>query len=505
MSKLEAIEGLHCPRCSSENMVLTKDKAQSGRKRYRCRDCGSRTTQPSKVKPQILPKFEKVKAERYIVTSAQNDTPINKKQLKTYERIAKETGSRLLILPTKYVNQDKKRQGFLDTITWPVETLPHLCNEEFKINKNLNLRGDTYVSVTAINPLQGVNHSSHTMSEIFGHAQLAMEMVPTAKDDIPKVLMTTGSISSKNYGSTGYANKAEKHHSQNALFIEVKGSKFWPTQLPWDGKGVQLFDRYYSPDSSKSKKAPKLEAVVYGDIHEDSLSKAERRSLMSLIIGLKSKKNVMHDLLDFHTGSHHKAANVLVNLRNPDFDIRGELDRALKFLDSVPNPVVVTSNHNDHLDQWFCSYDPRRAEQNIVLYGELMSLATQTKCGLFEAYATSKGVRAEYTSRNKKYSIKGNDLSQHGDKGPNGARGSAKGFARTGSKTIVGHAHSPMITKGCWQVGTSAMGMEYAQGYSSWLIAHVFVQASGKRTMIFVIQNKVSPMLQAALDRNSFA
>lgn len=38
--------GKFCRRCSSDNIYETKDKAQSGKVRWRCRDCGSRTTQP---------------------------------------------------------------------------------------------------------------------------------------------------------------------------------------------------------------------------------------------------------------------------------------------------------------------------------------------------------------------------------------------------------------------------------------------------------------------------
>jgi len=503
MRKKAAIKGLFCPSCASATMILTNDVAQSGRKRYKCQTCQSRTTQPSKVKPQVLPEFNKEKAERYIVFSAQNNTGYIKNQLATYERMAEYYGARIIALPTKYINPDKRRQGSIASVVWPAEIVKYICTEEFAINKNLVLRGDVSVSVTQINPLMGVNHASHSRSEIFGHAQVAMQPVATPRDDVPKILMTTGTISHRNYGRNGYAKKAEKHHSNSALFIEVKGSKFWPTDLPWDGKGVELYGKYFTPGGVR--KAGKMKGIVYGDIHNDMLSKKERQSLETIIHGVKAKKNVLHDLLDFHTGSHHKEHNVIENLRHPDFDIRGEIERAIKFLEDVPNPVVVTSNHNEHLDQWFNRYDPRRADQNIQLYAELMGLAAKTNCDLFQAYATDRGVKAEYTNRNKKFMVGKYDCSQHFDKGPNGARGSAKGFARTGVKTIGGHSHTPCKEKGAWQVGTSAMGMAYANGYSSWLVAHCFVNAQGKRSMIFVIQNQLSPLLQEAIDRKYFA
>ena len=502
-NKIEPIEGLYCPSCGEETVRKEgSQKAESGRQRYRCQTCNIRTTKPLKVKPQVLPEFSKHKAERYIITSAVNDTAINKNQLATLETMAGLLDARLIIIGTVYKNPDMVRQGFLETLKRPAAVLPYICQEKFVINKNLVIRGDARIPVTAINPLTGANHAGDTSSEIFGHPQEAMEMVPSPKDDIPKALLTTGTVSAKNYGGSWKAKKAEFHHSQNAIFIEVKGNRFWPTQLPWDGKGIQLFDRYYTPTTSR--KAPKLEGVVYGDIHEDELSKKERDNLHYLFKGLKAKKNVLHDLLDFHTGSHHKERNVIANIRNPDFNIRGELNRALNFLRKVPNPVVVSSNHNDHLDQWFNRYDPRRACQNITLYRHLMDLAGRTSCGLFEAYAVNKKVKADFTNPNKAYKIKNIDLAQHGHRGPNGARGSGKSFSKTGHKVIVGHSHTPGIYKGSWQVGTSAMGMEYATGYSSWLVCHACIQASGKRVMIMVIGNQFSPMLKEAIDNNKF-
>lgn len=496
-------KGLFCPLCGNDGMrKLSTDTAVSGNTRYKCSKCPTRTTRPLSEKPQVLPKFNKTKSKRYIITSAVNDTPINEDQFKTLERIAKETDARLIVIATVYKNPDMTRQGFLQTLSWPAETLPYICQERFAINKNLVIRGDARIRVTAINPLQGANHAGDMKSEIFGHPQLAMEMVPTPKDSIPKALMTTGTISEENYGGSWSAKKAEFHHTHSALFVEVKGSKFWPTQLQWDGEGIQLFDKYYA--CKRSKRAPKLAGVVYGDIHRDSMTKKESAILDELIGGLKADKNVLNDLLDFHSGSHHKEYDLLTNLRSPDFDVRGELDRTVDWLSSVPNPVIVSSNHNDHLDQWFNRYNTRKADSNIKLYAELMGLANSSTCGLFEAYVNSQDVEAEFTNPNEEYNIAGIDVSQHGHKGPNGARGSAKSFARTGRKTVIGHSHTPGIYKGCWQTGTSAMTMDYAKGYSSWRMAHVIIAASGKRSFIFVVDGQISPMLKEAISNNKF-
>ncbi len=496
----DIIKGLFCPKCGSETVAKGTDVAQSGKPRYRCKNCGSRTTTPFKVKPQIFPKFKKTKSKNYIITSVMSGAKLNEPYWKTLQNLAKMTDARIIVVGTVETNPNLYKRSA--PLFFHEETLPYLCMEKFRVNKNLVVRGDYSIEHAVVNPLSGANHQGGIDSEIFGHAQMAMEVIPTPKDEVPKVMYTTGTVSEPHYKKSARAKKAEFHHSFNALFVEVKGAKFWPTQLPWDGEGVQLYDRYYT--ATTSRRAPKLAGVVYGDSHWDMQTKKEKENTLLLHNGLNAAKNLLCDVLDFHTGSHHRNGKVIENLRNTDYDIRGELDRAVDYIKSVPNCVIVASNHNDHLDQWFNAFDPRRRDPNLSLYADLMEMVRREDTGLFELYCRDKGVTCDFTSRNKAYDVAGIDCSQHADKGPNGARGSIKGFAKTGRKTMMGHPHTPAIHKGAWGVGTSAMHMSYAQGYSSWLVAHGFIQAGGKRTMNFIIDNQIAPMLKEALDNDRF-
>ena len=82
-------------------------------------------------------------------------------------------------------------------------------------------------------------------------------------------------------------------------------------------------------------------------------------------------------------------------------------------------------------------------------------------------------------------------MSYHGDQGINGARGSAVSFTQIGTKSIIGHSHSPCINKGVYQVGTSSrLKLEYTHGASSWLNTHCIIYANGKRTLINVIDGE---------------
>lgn len=498
---------LFCPECGAQGMTAWKDRAQSGRSRYRCGACGIRTTQPLYSKPQILPKAkisDIKKHRRFLITSAVNDTPLVGVAFETARRMAKELDACLLIVPGVYKNPDLVRQGLLQTYTWPAEVLPYVCDADVQLCPTLWVRGKTRIQYTAANPLQGLNHAGDSNSEIYAHPQIAMEIVATAQDQPRKMLHTTGTLSQKNYGGSPRAKKAEFHHSLGALFIEVEGSKFWPTQVRFTSNGAYLFDRFYTPRGSRAVKS--IPGIVYGDTHVKFLSPTVRKLLDQVRDGLNPEVNVYHDLHDQNLGSHHNEKNALFNLRQNlkrDLSIRAELMLAVKFLEGRKNAAIVDSNHHRHLDQWFNRYKPKAECPNIDLYFELggmvhADLAAGGDGNLFRLFVERYcGTPIKFVNGAKRFMIAGNDCSQHGDRGPNGSRGSARAFARTGNKTIIGHSHTPRIEKGCYQNGTSTLDLAYAQdSYTSWVMCHTMVYPNGKRGQFWVVENKLSPLMR---------
>lgn len=498
--KTDPIKGLFCRVCGDENMIVQKgDVTAGGKTRYRCLSCRSRQTTPFRQKPQLLPKFNKTKTNRYIVTSGMSETGINKPFWCSLQKMAKALDARLIVLGTVEKNPNLMTRG--SPLRFPPEIVDYVCRERFQINKHLVLRGDFSIEHAVINPLSGANHCGGMQTEIFGHAQIALEMVPTPKNLIPKALYTTGTISKPNYSNAARAKKAEFHHSYGALLIEVEGSRFWPTHLRYCSKlgGIEHLGKIYRPD--RIIKAPPLAAVVYGDIHFDILTKAELDAFWRLCLGAKAKKNVICDVVDGHTFSHHTESDLVYKIQHGSFGIEKELNRAADFINAVPNSVVVSSNHHDHLDQWFNRQKPATLTTDLELYLKLADIARRYKTGLFEGWCLSRDVKSTFTHPNKEYDIVGIDVSQHGHRGPNGARGSRRSFAKTGRKTIIQHSHTPGIDKGCMQVGTSSMGHKYAEGYSSWAVAHAFITHTGRRNLVFSIKNKYSPLTEKWLSK----
>jgi hypothetical protein len=185
-----------------------------------------------------------------------------------------------------------------------------------------------------------------------------------------------------------------------------------------------------------------------------------------------------------------------------EISIREELMKSVKFLENYDNAHIVDSNHNRHLDQWFNRFRPTHDPVNIELYYELGGwLREDLKNGgdgnLFRLFVEwNMETPPVFIGPNDKFLIEGVDCSQHGDRGPNGSRGSAKSFSRTGHKTVIGHSHTPGIFKGSYQVGTSAVDMDYASGYSSWMNTHCIIYSNGKRGLFSIVKNKLSPLMR---------
>lgn len=505
---LETNNELYCSSCGSQGMKLSATKAESGKRRYVCPACGFRTTRALYTRPQILPPTRVTdikKHKRFLITSAVNDTPLVTGAHETFKRLADEMDACYLIIPCRYNNPDAMHTG-KGGKTWPDEILPYICNAHVRLNKNLIIRGASSINYTAINPLGGMAVVVGTESMIYGSPQVAMEMVATPKPEMPKMLHTTGSISAAEYGLSRQSDKVEGHHSLSAVFIEIEGDSFWPTQVHYDGTGAYLFDRYYTPAGSTP--AGQAEAVIYGDIHKRYLTKLNEQQLLDIASIFRPKQRVFHDVHDHHIGSHHTNGNALFALKQSvdgEFSVRSELMQSVAFLEKHDDIAIVESNHHDHLWQWFNRFKPAQDPVNAELYFELgeMARADMVAGGdgnlfrLFLQKYSSKSIL--FPTANELFLIAGIDCSQHGHRGTNGTKGSAMAFARTSYKTFIADAHTPRIYKGSYQVGVNGDGMPYARGYSSWAKVNGVIYPNGKRALISIVRGKFSPIMRGLI------
>lgn len=477
-----------------------KNKVNRIRKRF------NKDKKPAPLKYSI----DKTSASRYVITSALNNTPLHRGFWESLEVFCEDKQAKLIVRPQKYRNPDAFHEP--EDYYFPPEVTPYLSEDNIKLNDNLVFMGDIPINATAATPLSGLDTISGHRSMIVGHSQVQATCVPTPHQRLPKILHTTGSVSQPVYSQSKAGIKAQHHHCLAAVYVELKGDKFWLRELWWGDGCFYDLDRQYTPQGvTKNHRAA---ALVTGDEHtqfaDEKVIKATYKGKDSICNVLKPEYIVRHDVLDFYSRNHHHKHAIITNyakhqagLTSVEKELNLTIDHMDNTLPSNAQQIIVRSNHDDALDRWLNDTDPKQDPENALLYHKLMVAkleeARMTNQGAdtvdaFPHYALPRmktADRTKFLERDESFTIKGNELGFHGDAGPNGARGSIQGFSKIGVKSILGHRHAPGVFKGVFQVGVSTpLKLEYVSGPSSWMNVHAVVYPNGKRSLISVIDGQ---------------
>lgn len=503
----------YCPKCDSDKIRPTNDTSIGGNTRWRCRTCKYRTTRPLKM-PSSHQKgisASQIKAKTLVITSAMANTDTDYETLAVLENYAKHNDAQLLVIPVKYRNKDNINIKKDEPLVYDRRIEKYLLRKDYKVNKNLTIFAERSINATRKYPLTGKGLRAGSSSGIFAHANLCMDVIATAKDSIPKILHTTGSVSVAHYSDSDLGDDARLNHTLGGIVVEVQGDKFYIRQLMAKDGVIYDLNKKYTKESVTDNRP---ELIVYGDIHQSRITPKEYKAIWGkngLYHYLKPKNQVFHDLLDFYSDNHHHDNDVLLQykkVKNGEHDIKAELDKAVAFLESVGGGIIIPSNHIDHLTQWVNKslkhgIAKSVSYKNIPIMAELTQMATEY-INKYDKYPSIFNLYLEkyckaplvFASRNKEYRPVHADISQHGDKGANGAKGSKYHFLRTGIPHTIGHGHTPFILNGfngVWGNGVVTQNMDYATGLSGWLYAHTIEHENGARQMITVIDGKFRP------------
>lgn len=457
--------------------------------------------------------------QRYVITAAMNNVEVNQDFWKAILRYASANDAQIIVAPIRYKNPTSPGEYTVHGSGWwwPEEVAPYLCASTVRLHKRFWYMGGIRVQATAVNPLSGLDMLGKGASTIFGHSQVAMNVVPTPQYDLPKCMMTTGTCSLPGYSESKAGAKAEFNHSLAAVVVETDdGGAFHFRQLMADSEGgFYDLDAYYHAKGIRRKM--KIEALVLGDTHVWSTCPMVRKATFdakdSIVKVLRPSKIIHHDLIDAQSISHHHRNDPITKFAKHKYErssLRKEMDDVLKYLEATTprgsEVVVVGSNHHDHISRWVLESDWKKDIENADIYLELakamvdnvrmtdQGIKTIDPFGAWIMGRLSPGLRKRviFLAREVSYRVKGIELSLHGDMGLNGARGSLKSLSRIGTKVIIGHSHTPGIEKGAYQVGTSTrLLLEYNRNSpSSWLNTHSLIYGNGKRTLINVINGR---------------
>lgn len=522
-AEIDAKAAPSCPKCSEK---VQKDGIKDGVQSWRCRPCKWYGSDIIRVEKKIDDGIDRTSADafharlkgatgvqRYVITAAQNATPIDKRFWASLQSYAHFRGAQIIVIPYRYRNPTSQWSQAAETDDWwASELAPYIMDRRIDLNPNLVLLADIKTQPTASRPLMGFESITGAKSAILGHPKLELATIPTPQSKMPKILTTTGSVTARNYLPGKAGKRAEHHHTFGACVVEVSGKAFHLRQInaTSDGSFCDLDQEF---DGRHVRKA-KIKALVMGDSHVEFIDPAVVKATFtgpdSIVGTLRPEKIVWHDLHDFYSRNHHHRGEVFTNFvkhHTGRDNVERALDQTFAFVDKhAPLDAVnvfVASNHPDALARWVKESDPKADPENCMFWAEtfhaMCAGASWSKTGartidpfVYWAKRKLKSVeRCLFLGRDDGHQIAGIEISYHGDKGPNGSRGSRNAFGRIGTKTIIAHSHSPGITDGVYQVGTSSfLHLEYTSGPSSWLNTHAVIYSNGKRSLIHIINGE---------------
>ena len=447
--------------------------------------------------------------KRYVVTSAQNNTSVCKKFFASLLQYCEHASAELIVIPVNYENITLTQKNGKDERWWSADLVPYLCNTRRQLNENLLLMGDVSVNATNVNPLSGMQTVTGKCSGIFGHGQIEMEVVPTPESKLPKMLHTTGSVTERNYSDSKAGKIADDNHCIGALMVEADEDHFWMRELRSDEDG-SFYDLDCKVMPTGIEKSDSVPGLVCGDIHWDFICPMVKSATFtdddSIVNTLNPEQIVLHDVLDFYSGSHHHERDPLLKFykhHNQKNSVEGELRRLVEGIQEITRPddhlLFVGSNHNEHLSRWLNECDPKRDPENALIYHRLRLIQLENAkesrefLNPLEWYFQQNmpDRKFEFIQRDEGRLIGRYDISNHGDIGANGSRGTARQFTRFGGHYILGHSHTPGIRKNVIQVGTSSiLNLEYNIGPSSWLNSHAVIYPNGLASLVHIINGR---------------
>lgn len=440
--------------------------------------------------PSYLDYKKALKHKFFVITSATNNSPLNEKFLDALEAFCEAKSGQLLVCPIRYWNNEL--MGKAD-YKWDSRLYPYVITDrDFIIHKTALQVSALTSQATAANPLSGMQSLGGRRSVIYGATSLHQQPVASHGRDPAKLLMTTGAVTGRRYLRGKAGQKAAFHHNFCAVAVLLVKNTYYHTQLMWDGKGFTFLNEYWTPDGKRA--APRSEAISRGDEHaewaEPHILKARKRACDRL----NPKTHIFHDVWDGISVSHHaKLIDQIHRYNHGMHCLESGLKKTADLIDKWGGEVnvIVDSNHDRHLERYVNEGRHLKEPHNTVLASQLLAQSVKSGKSMLQCYLEDNcKSKLVFPDCSKPYLIKNIDCGQHGDRGPNGSRGSIRSFAKGFYKSITGHSHSAWIFQGAWSNGVSTMLMTFMKGLSSWTYTDTFIAANGKRFQLFYINGK---------------
>lgn len=428
-------------------------------------------------------------SRNYLITSAQNSTPVHEglvSNMEAYMEYFRATSScELVVVASRYRNPTLYDEG-LKKNYWDERVSDYLVASRQPITgTSLVVGADIRVPYTTILPINNVRALAKDFSLIVGHPKQDYESLIGLDTDIERDIYTTGSCTlPNNYSDTMSGKKAENNHKMGFIHVMVQSDGSYSViNVEADEYGNFLTPYLEVRDGEVIKNPHTIDTVVVGDIHAGFHDKEVLEEVYAFCADVLPKNVVLHDVLSAETVHRYNIKDVYkaYQLLKGGWTIEGELDMAMEVIEDFKrvaeeSVIIPASNHHFILENWIKNYRIGDSLVNAGIYAELSNLLINGNVGEEGLFAHlvrkrfGEGKSVITPSYSKGHKTLGVEVGQHGDKGANGARGGIASYTdKVGSPIIFGHGHSPTKRGDTLMVGTtSKKQMGYNQGYSSW-------------------------------------
>lgn len=490
-----------------ERMDLLKSKFDTSERTIRkwCSE-GLNLSEKTQPEPELLKKAKKKKhnesKKRFLITSAQNATPIHEKFVEHLEAYAEFIDAEILVIPFRYKNPTSIfSESNKEDDWWDKKIEKYLTLNRHNLNKGISILSDIKIQPTASVPLQGLEGITGEHSSVVGHPRLELKTIPVMEGCRPKILFTTGACTKENYTDSKSGSVGAFHHSIACAIVEIKDEEiYFFRQISANSKG-EFIDLYYHVKDGVVNREDSIEAIIFGDIHVAHCNqKIIEKTQKDLFSKLKPKAVFLHDIIDSESISHHDANDPFV-LHKKEIDgtnsLAKEINSMITWLKPFEkyNTYIVKSNHDEHIDKFLRITDWRKMPtlKNAIPYMEysMATLKGEAPNGIVPYIINKHYPKIKCLGHNDNVTIKGYLCSIHGHNGASGSRGSLQQYSRLSSKSITGHSHTIGRIGGAVSVGTSThLRLSYNIGASAWINAHGIVNRLGKFQHIVFFNTK---------------
>lgn len=384
----------------------------------------------------------------YIITSAQNATPVHKPFFTNIEAYAKFLGADIHALIYRYKNPtsifaDKEEDW------WATELSPYVSSARLALNRGLTLIGDLKIQPTATDPLSGLEGLTGDSTSIIGHPRVHLKTLPVLDGHKHKFMLTTGACTILNYTDSKAGKKGEFHHTFGFVIVEIKDKDTYYVRQVTASPDGSFYDLMNKVDGGVVSKIDNVEAYVMGDLHSSEKDEPLFESTLKYLDKLKPKNLMLHDIFSGKSISHHERKDPIKQyqkLQSGAAYLEKEIEVTLKDIETLLpyNPIVVRSNHDLWLDRWIVDQDWKKELHNSPQYLKyaLVLLENKAEDGLFPYIVNERfGDNVKCLKLNDSFKVCGWELSNHGHMGSNGSRGSIEQFRKFNTKMITADSH----------------------------------------------------------------